>query len=766
MPTLLVMMILLVLQVSPAISMQVLVADRETIIQIDMSGKLVQCSAAVDILLLMDGSYSIGKASFERSKHFASNLCNMLDINPDRVQLGIVQYSSKPRLEFALDVYPTREEAKEAIARIAFRGGGTETGRSIKYVLRKGFLGGREGIPKILVLLTDGKSQDNATLAAKHARNSGLTVFAVGIRHPAWEELNRMASDPDDMHVFYAEHYNDALNGLYTTLTQATVCSDVHPSCKVESRICLRTSVESVQEYRGSHACWKGKRGQLYGKPYATFCPYYAWKRIRNVHQSRCYRTLCPDPCDPNPCQNGGTCVAEGVEAYSCLCPLGFGSHRDCGGTQFLVPSVAADCAVDLLFLVDGSWSMGLEGFLRAKAFVKRVIHSLLQTSPSVLIGFMQYSDTVHVEFTLGQHAGYTSLVRSIDAIKYRGGNTNTGGALAHVAQLEFRAETGSRQEVPHAVVVLTNSRSRDAVAPPAQFAREREIFLLAVGSEQVRAELQSIATPLNALPFSDPLDLYNKVMELRSRICSLNSQGCYSRPLDVIFVLDSSASIGRQNFRSVKEFVKDSVSQFDIDRDLAQVAAVIYSTKPRALFHLDTYDSESRMKRALSTAPFLGGLALIGRALGFVADELLTVHRGARPGVRKVVVVVTDGLSADDVVGPVTTLLSNGVSVILVSVGDANRRLWITAQPSDVISIPSYNTLKHYMDNVIWRICEESKQPTSPCLPNPCTNGGMCSLLTGSYHCQCVGWDGPHCEHRIRRHDVHAGYHYTGART
>lgn len=193
------------------------------------------------------------------------------------------------------------------------------------------------------------------------------------------------------------------------------------------------------------------------------------------------------------------------------------------------VPSVAAGCAVDLLFLVDGSWSMGLEGFLRAKAFVKRVIHSLLQTSPSVLIGFMQYSDTVHVEFTLGQHDGYTSLVRSIDAVKYRGGNTNTGGALAHVAQLEFRAETGSRQEVPHAVVVLTNSRSRDAVAPPAQFAREREIFLLAVGSEQVRAELQSIATPLNALPFSDPLDLYNKVMELRSRICSLNSQGAES---------------------------------------------------------------------------------------------------------------------------------------------------------------------------------------------------------------------------------------------
>ncbi|KAI1236183.1 hypothetical protein IHE44_0001460 [Lamprotornis superbus] len=46
--------------------------------------QVMQCSASLDVLFLLDGSYSIGKGSFERSKHFASKLCDAFDIHPDR----------------------------------------------------------------------------------------------------------------------------------------------------------------------------------------------------------------------------------------------------------------------------------------------------------------------------------------------------------------------------------------------------------------------------------------------------------------------------------------------------------------------------------------------------------------------------------------------------------------------------------------------------------------------------------------------------------
>ena len=50
------------------------------------------CSAAVDVLFLMDGSHSVGKGSFERSKHFAITVCDALDINPRKVSLSLIVF--------------------------------------------------------------------------------------------------------------------------------------------------------------------------------------------------------------------------------------------------------------------------------------------------------------------------------------------------------------------------------------------------------------------------------------------------------------------------------------------------------------------------------------------------------------------------------------------------------------------------------------------------------------------------------------------------
>ena len=44
-----------------------------------------------------------------------------------------------------------------------------------------------------------------------------------------WEELHALASEPVESHVFFAEHVQDAVNGLYTTLTTSSVCTAVPP---------------------------------------------------------------------------------------------------------------------------------------------------------------------------------------------------------------------------------------------------------------------------------------------------------------------------------------------------------------------------------------------------------------------------------------------------------------------------------------------------------------------------------------------------------
>ncbi|XP_038648007.1 von Willebrand factor A domain-containing protein 2-like isoform X2 [Scyliorhinus canicula] len=688
--------------------LQQLMADQETIVKILSSGRLIQCSSAIDILLLMDGSHSIGKGSFERSKHFAAKLCNVLDINPDRVRIGVIQFSSKPKVEFGLETYPTREETKEAIKRIFFRGGGTEIGRAIKYVLLKGFHGGRKDALKIIIILTDGKSQDNATVPLRYAKSSGMTIFAVGVKHPGWKELASLASVPSEMHVFYAEHYDDAVNGLYTTLTQSTVCSDVHPACKLVSRFCRRTTVNAEKKYLGNHICWKGINDSTKrpGKPIATFCPFYTWKRTYSQIESRCYRTICPDPCDSGPCHNGGTCVTETVDEYSCLCPLGYGGDKHCTGNRYLTSAGIRDCSVNLMFLVDGSWNMGLDGFLQAKAFAKRLLRSIMTLSTKLLVGFAQYSDNVNVEFGMGQYSDLNDLLKAIDGIPFNGGNTFTGKALRYVAENGF--SEGSRMDVPEVLVVFANSKSHDVVILPEQHMKEKELFILSVGKKRIINQLNHIAGDIQlAFAYNDAQELYSKVSELRSKICGINAPGCFSKPLDLVFTVDASSNVGRQNFRQVKGFVRNIISQFDIDRDLTQVAMVIYSNKPRTLFNLDSFDSEGKIKSAISTGPFLDGSAHTGKALKYILEDTLSIQKGARPGIHKVVVMITDGQSSDDVAADAEQLRQNGITVLVLGAADAQTLLRIARSRKFMIPVRSYEDFKRYEINLVRKICE-----------------------------------------------------------
>uniref|UniRef100_A0A8C4QT00 von Willebrand factor A domain containing 2 n=1 Tax=Eptatretus burgeri TaxID=7764 RepID=A0A8C4QT00_EPTBU len=628
------------------------------------------CSAMVDIMVLLDGSYSIGKANFERSKHFLSRLCDMLDINPDRVNLGVKQYSSKTKLEFPLDAYPTREELK---------GGSTNTGAAIESILRNGFQGAREHSPKMLLLLTDGRSQDNSMKMAYFAKNSGIILFSVGIGNPVWAELNRMASRPLDLHVFFAEQYDDAINGLYTTLTQKSLCVDVPSACRTESRMCLRTTVEALREYKGNHVCWKSHHATGQSLPYATLCPHY-------MCESRCYM--------------------HSTFFLFCLCPLGYGSHKICA------PAAVQECAVDLLILLDGSWEMGIETFDLAKDFVSRLVLALQLQSSRVHVGLIQYTDDVHVEIGLGPHVDTDSLIESLKAILFRGGLANVIGAIEYVTRNGFSVQAGGRRTAPHVVLLLTGSPSNnsDAIMVASREAREHEVFLLPVGSEQAQAVLWAAGSPGRGyLTFHNKVDLLTRVREIRNRICSFVVTGCFGRELDLIFIMDSSVNVARQDFQLIKSFARGVIRLFDVEKKRTRVAAIIFSEKPQILFYLGTHKSEHGVHRALAIAPHLVGKPRLGKTLKKLLQYSLTPLAGARPGVTKAVVVVMGGPSFDDATETAEQLRDSGVTVLAVGTGNttSEQLLQLSGDPLLVILVPSFNDLEHYEANLVHKICE-----------------------------------------------------------
>ena len=90
------------------------------------------------------------------------------------------------------------------------------------------------GIPKILLLLTDGFSNGiNPQGPANQLRNLGVSIFSIGVGlSVSVSELNRIASDPDEFYVLWLKSFNQ-LAGFMDTVSSVS-CNGKFPGCKAE----------------------------------------------------------------------------------------------------------------------------------------------------------------------------------------------------------------------------------------------------------------------------------------------------------------------------------------------------------------------------------------------------------------------------------------------------------------------------------------------------------------------------------------------------
>ncbi|XP_034428699.1 collagen alpha-1(XXI) chain [Hippoglossus hippoglossus] len=160
---------------------------------------------------------------------------------------------------------------------------------------------------------------------------------------------------------------------------------------------------------------------------------------------------------------------------------------------------VRAGCSTavnDLVYIVDGSWSVGVPDFEMAKQWLINITSQFDISSQYTQLAVIQYSDTPRLEISLGTHQGGAELIEAIQGITYLGGNTQTGRAIKFAVDHVFAASQRPSQVKNRIAVVVTDGKSQDDVVDASMEARAQGItvFAVGVGSEITTSELVSIA--------------------------------------------------------------------------------------------------------------------------------------------------------------------------------------------------------------------------------------------------------------------------------
>ncbi|XP_029359212.1 collagen alpha-1(XIV) chain-like isoform X2 [Echeneis naucrates] len=189
--------------------------------------------AIADIVILVDGSWSIGRINFRLVRMFLENLVNAFDVGIDKTRIGLAQYSGDPRIEWHLNAFSSKDAVIDAVRNLPYKGGNTLTGFALTYIMENCFKpesGSRVGVPKIGILITDGKSQDDVITPAESLRNAGVELFAIGVKNADENELRSIASEPESSHVYNVADFN-IMSSIVEGLTR-TVCEQVEQQDK------------------------------------------------------------------------------------------------------------------------------------------------------------------------------------------------------------------------------------------------------------------------------------------------------------------------------------------------------------------------------------------------------------------------------------------------------------------------------------------------------------------------------------------------------
>ncbi|XP_027242012.2 collagen alpha-3(VI) chain [Cricetulus griseus] len=597
----------------------------------------VRNGAAADIVFLVDSSWSAGKDRFLLVQEFLSDVVESLAVGDNDFHFALVRLNGNPHTEFLLNTYHTKQEVLSHILNMSYIGGSSHTGKGLEYIIHSHLTeasGSRAaaGVPQVIIVLTDGQSEDGFALPSAELKSADVNVFAVGVEDADERALREIASEPLSMHVFNLEN----VTSLHDIVGNLVSC--IHSSVNSE-RAGDTESLKDITESSFVVFTTLEMAPKEYG--------------ILGV-EGRAHMG--------KPCQG---CVS--------LCSLCF--------TAVHVNKR------DIIFLLDGSDNVGKNNFPYVRDFVTNLVNSLDVGSDNIRVGLVQFSDTPVTEFSLDTYQTKSEMLAHLRRLQLKGGSgLNTGSALSYVHANHFTEAGGSRiqERVPQLLLLLLAGPSDDAYLQAANALVREGVLTFCVGASRAdKAELEHIAfNPSLVYLMGDFSSLPDLPQQLIQPLTTYISGGVQEVPLtqpegkrDILFLFDGSANVVGQ-FPTIRDFLYKIIEELDVKPEGTRVAIAQFSDDVKVESRFNDHQSKAEILNLLKRMKLKTGKSLnLGYALDYALRNIFVRSAGSRieESVQQFLVLLVAGRSTDAVAGPANSLKQRGVIPFIFQAKNAN---------------------------------------------------------------------------------------------
>ena len=180
-----------------------------------------------------------------------------------------------------------------------------------------------------------------------------------------------------------------------------------------------------------------------------------------------------------------------------------------------------------------------------------------------------------------------------------------------------------------------------------------------------------------------------------------------------MVFVIDTSGSIGFSNFQLIREFTANITAELIRNSPRSSVGVILFSSNAHIQFNLQTYTSLNSLLSAINRLPYSSGGTDTAEALTLLLSTAQNGILGLRSDSSKVAIVITDGRSSSSSATSSAAAALHALNIFDVyAVGIDGAYLpelqGIASSPEFVFFTSSFNStgLRQLQDRIIPQLC------------------------------------------------------------